>query len=75
MGGVQACRLIVNRTNRSHLVPFIYFVTAQVSPDFEKVCMEAGSTGFLAKPFKFNDIDKCLGEVAKLVAKRNAEAL
>jgi signal transduction histidine kinase/CheY-like chemotaxis protein len=70
MGGVQACRIIVNRPKRIHPVPFVFFVTAHVSPAFEKECRDAGSTGFLPKPFKFDDIGKCLRNVAKMVADR-----
>lgn len=70
MGGVQACRLILNRSKRTHSAPVVFFVTAHVSPEFERECQEAGSTGFLPKPFKYSDIERCLQNVAKMLRKK-----
>lgn len=71
MGGVQACRLILNRRDRVHPVPYIFFVTAHVSSNFEMECKDAGSSGFLPKPYKVADIDKCLGDVVKMITERS----
>lgn len=72
MGGVNACRMIVSRDcgsgSSSHPIPFIIFVTAQVSCDFEMECKAAGSSGFLPKPFKLENIDQCLRSVAQKIA-------
>lgn len=69
MGGVNACRMIVSRDCRdSHPIPFIIFVTAHVSIDFEIECQAAGSAGFLPKPFKLDDIEKCLRSIAQKIA-------
>jgi signal transduction histidine kinase/CheY-like chemotaxis protein len=59
MGGVSACRHILNRAG-GHVRPKVVFVTAHVSPNFEAECREAGSSGFLPKPFKLEQIEKCL---------------
>jgi len=58
MGGVVACRHIVNRTG-GHPIPKIVFVTAHVSADFEAECRDAGSSDFLSKPFKIEQIEAC----------------
>jgi CheY-like chemotaxis protein len=50
-----------------HPIPFIIFVTAHVSEDFEMECKAAGSSGFLPKPFKLDDIDKCLRDIAQKI--------
>mmetsp|Transcript_23144 Transcript_23144/g.44071 ORF Transcript_23144/g.44071 Transcript_23144/m.44071 type:complete len:903 (+) Transcript_23144:231-2939(+) len=58
MGGVEACRRILGRDD-DRPKPKIVFVTAHVSPDFEKECLSAGSTMFLPKPFKLAEIEAC----------------
>lgn len=72
MGGVPACRAIVSRKTGTHPIPFVLFVTAHVSIDFEKECKAAGSSGFLPKPFKLDDIDRTFRELARRLALRNA---
>jgi CheY-like chemotaxis protein len=72
MGGIQACRLILDRQERRWPVPYIFFVTAHVSVTFEKECREAGCSGFLPKPFKIADIETCIRNVAKMVNDRDA---
>jgi signal transduction histidine kinase len=74
MGGTQACRLIVDRKQRLHPSPYVFFVTAHVSTNFEMECKEAGSSGFLPKPFKFADIEKCIQNVVKMVIERDARS-
>ena len=64
MGGVQACRTIMKR-KEGHPVPKVVFVTAHVSPDFEAECASAGSSYFLPKPFKMDQIKKCLEDIAQ----------
>lgn len=69
MNGVEACRLILgkgqeNEPNASkrqkrHL-PKVVFVTAHASEIFELECRQAGAVGFLPKPFKLENIQKCL---------------
>jgi CheY-like chemotaxis protein len=71
MGGIQACRLILDRRERLHPVPYVFFVTAHVSTNFERECKDAGSSGFLPKPFKFVDIEKCIRNVVKMVNERD----
>ena len=56
MGGIAACRHIVNRTGGHAKKPFIVFVTAHVSSDFEAQAYEAGCTDFLPKPCKLEHI-------------------
>lgn len=58
MGGVDACRRIVNRIG-THTRPKVVFVTAHVSPQFEEECIDAGGSGFLPKPFKLEQITSC----------------
>jgi CheY-like chemotaxis protein len=43
--------------------PKIVFVTAHVSADFEEQCRQAGGSGFLPKPFKVDEIEKCLRNI------------
>jgi CheY-like chemotaxis protein len=62
MGGVEACQRIVNRPGQ-HKRPKVVFVSAHVSPTFEAQCSAAGGTGFLAKPFKMDQIAECFREV------------
>ena len=62
MGGVEACRCILNRDD-GRPKPKIVFVTAHVSPDFEAECLSAGCTMFLAKPFKMNEIEACFSGI------------
>jgi CheY-like chemotaxis protein len=69
MGGVPACRAIVNRKTGTHPIPYVVFVTAHVSSDFEKECRAAGSSGFLPKPFKVGDIEKCFEDIARRMVK------
>jgi len=66
MGGVAACRHISNRTG-GHPKPIIVFVTAHVSPDFEAQAYEAGSTDFLPKPFKLDQIEAMFGKYFAVV--------
>lgn len=60
--GLTATRRICARQG-GHPVPKVVFVTAHVSSDFEEECRQAGGSGFLAKPFKVNEIKKCLIDV------------
>ncbi|KAL3906889.1 MAG: hypothetical protein SGILL_009094, partial [Bacillariaceae sp.] len=67
MGGIPACRLILDRESRTHPAPLIIFVTAHVSAEFERECKEAGSAMFLPKPFKFADIDNCIRNAVEIL--------
>jgi CheY-like chemotaxis protein len=62
MGGVPACKLITSRTG-GHSPPKVVFVTAHVSPSFENECKEAGSAGFLSKPYKKEQMEECIRKV------------
>ena len=62
MGGTQACRLIMQRT-QGHAIPRVVFCTAQVSQEFEAECRSAGSSYFLAKPLKIDQVKACLESV------------
>jgi CheY-like chemotaxis protein len=59
MGGVTACKEILSRPG-GHVHPTIIFVTAHVSNDFERECMDAGGSGFIPKPFKLDVIEQSL---------------
>lgn len=59
MSGVSACRRIVDRTG-GHKRPKVVFVTAHASSDFEDEFTAAGGNGFIPKPFKIDQIEKCL---------------
>jgi CheY-like chemotaxis protein len=74
MNGPCAARLICARYQQrredgggeelpNHNCPKIVFVTAHVSPDFEEQCRQAGGSGFLPKPFKVDEIEKCLRNI------------
>lgn len=64
MGGLEACRQILDRYNDKNLQgrrrPTIVFVTAHVSTDFEMECSEAGGSGFIPKPFNASTIEQSL---------------
>jgi signal transduction histidine kinase/AmiR/NasT family two-component response regulator len=64
MGGVAACRQILDRYNDKNVQyqqrPTIVFATAHVSTDFEKECSDAGGSGFVPKPFNLDIIQQCL---------------
>lgn len=65
MDGIEACKLIRER-NFDRAWPFIIFVSAHASSACEKECMEAGASGFLAKPFNVREIEKCIRNISKL---------
>lgn len=70
MDGLCATRLISARQRDSGWPnPKIVFVTAHVSPVFEEECNQAGGSGFLPKPFKVDDIEKCLQHFLKVKEK------
>ena len=70
MGGVAACRRILERYNiknsQNQQRPTIVFATAQVSADCEMECSDAGGSGFVPKPFNLDVIEQCLRTVYKL---------
>ena len=59
MDGLDACKLILARQG-GHPIPPVVFATAHVSVKFEAECKEAGAAGFMPKPFKIADIDRCM---------------
>jgi CheY-like chemotaxis protein len=60
MGGVEACRLIVDDERRNgRPKPKVVFVTAHVENSFVLEAARAGSSGFLSKPFNIKRIEKC----------------
>lgn len=60
MGGVEACRLIVDDERRNgRPKPKVVFVTAHVENSFVLEAARAGSSGFLSKPFNIMGIEKC----------------
>jgi signal transduction histidine kinase/CheY-like chemotaxis protein len=68
MNGVEACRRILasNRLAASRSArrpPQIVFVTAHVMASGQVECSEAGGSGFVPKPFKLEDIERCLRNV------------
>jgi signal transduction histidine kinase/CheY-like chemotaxis protein len=66
MGGVAACRQILDRYNgntQNQPCPTIVFVTAHVSDDFKNECRKAGGSGFVPKPFNLRIIEQILQSV------------
>ena len=70
MGGVDACRQILDRYKSKNVPnqqrPTIVFVTAHVLADFEMECSDAGGSGFVPKPFNSDIVKQCLQTVYKL---------
>jgi CheY-like chemotaxis protein len=76
MDGLEAARLIGARRRDNASVdndfptppppmPRIVFVTAHVSADFQEQCRQAGGCGFLAKPFKVNEIETLMRRICE----------
>ena len=64
MDGIEACRLIVDRQNREGITngAKVVFCTAHVLDSFKNECYASGGSGFLPKPFRIDDVKKCLQE-------------
>lgn len=67
MDGIEACRLIVDRQNRKGITngAKIVFCTAHVLDSFKNECFASGGSGFLPKPFRIDDVKKCLEETGR----------
>lgn len=69
MNGLEACRRILTghrlaTTRSDRRRPQIVFVTAHAMASVQTECFEAGGTGFVPKPFKLEDIEKCLRNIS-----------
>ncbi|VEU44541.1 unnamed protein product [Pseudo-nitzschia multistriata] len=63
MGGLEACKIIVERDKDQVDCPKIVFVTAHALVEFKEKALAAGGFDFIAKPFKMEDIDKMMKTV------------
>jgi CheY-like chemotaxis protein len=66
MDGIEACRRIVQRVG-AHKNAKIVFITAHVSPSFEDQCARVGAISFVPKPFKIDDIERCVQKIRTII--------
>ena len=63
MDGMEATRIITARTDSGHPPAKVIFVTAHVSDQFRKSCLETGAVGYLPKPCSIKSVKDCLQEI------------
>eukprot|EP00537_Pseudo-nitzschia_pungens_P011229 CAMPEP_0172393354 /NCGR_PEP_ID=MMETSP1061-20121228/9230_1 /TAXON_ID=37318 /ORGANISM="Pseudo-nitzschia pungens, Strain cf. pungens" /LENGTH=1391 /DNA_ID=CAMNT_0013124391 /DNA_START=71 /DNA_END=4246 /DNA_ORIENTATION=- len=63
MGGLEACKIIVERDKGKKDPPKVIFVTAHALVEFKEKAIAAGGDDFITKPFKMQDIDNVMKTV------------
>ena len=70
--GVQACKAIQGRKRHGHPTPYIVFVTAYISTEFNENCQMAGGDEVLTKPYHVEEI---CASMARAAATRNRPSI
>ena len=63
MDGVEASKQILKRS-RDDAMPQVVFLSAHVTDNHRKECLQAGAVGFLSKPYNLDELTDCLRDVA-----------
>lgn len=65
MDGLEACKRIQQREESSaeHSRAPIVFLTAHVTGEMKRECLDAGAVDFLSKPCNIKEVTKCLADI------------